>query len=92
MSCASDRFCDPVSRYLARRLPVFVDPLLDVGEQLGGVLSFVEDDRRRERCKEGTGIFPGSRVNVRRFQGDVPAGSAEEVSQKRGLSGTDAGR
>ena len=69
------------------RLPVVVDLLLDVGEQVGSVLSFVEDDRRPERFKEGAGIFPGGRSDVRWFQGDVPAGSAEEVAQKRGLPG-----
>ena len=43
------------------------------------------DERSNEALLRGPGFC--CRANVRRFQGEVPAGSAEEVSQKLGLSG-----
>ena len=43
------------------------------------------DEPSNEALLRGPGFC--CRANVRRFQGDVPAGSAEEVSQKRGLPG-----
>ena len=45
----------PGQQVLVGRVPAFIDPLLDMGEQIRGVLSFVEYDRKRARCKEGTG-------------------------------------
>ena len=72
---------------LPHRVPIAVYPLLDVEEEIGGVLRFVVDDRGSKGLEEGARIFPRRHPNVRRLQRDVAMARAEETQQQRRLAG-----
>jgi hypothetical protein len=61
------------------QVPAFVDPLLDVRQQVGCVLNLIEDDRRRVHFQEAPRIGGRRRPNVGRFQRNVTGTLAKNV-------------
>ena len=65
---------------------LLVHPHLDVGQQFGRVLDFVDEHRRGEALEEEARIAAGQFPNVRVVQGDVGSRAFGQMAQQRGLA------
>jgi hypothetical protein len=66
---------------------VFINALLDVGQQIGSVLQLVQDDGRRVHRQEATRVGRRRGSDVGQFQRDIAGGRAEGVLQQCGFAG-----